>query len=71
MLAPYAIQVILNEESHSFISAFITIFIGILFIQQTWKDLNLTLDKFLFSSMAWFTVPHLSLPYLLSTENFL
>ena len=32
MLAPYAIQVILNEESHSFISAsFITIFIGILF----------------------------------------
>ena len=33
MLAPYTLQIILNEGSHSFISAsFVTIFIGILFI---------------------------------------
>ena len=74
MLAPYAIQVILNEESHSFISAsFITIFIGILFILANLeKEFKLNLRQtFLFSSMAWFTVAAFgSLPYLLSTENF-
>ena len=33
MLGPYALQVILDEGSHSFISAsFVTIFIGVLFI---------------------------------------
>ena len=33
MLAPYTLQVFLDEGSHSFISAsFVTIFIGVLFI---------------------------------------
>ena len=33
MLAPYTLQIIFDEGSHSFISAsFVTIFIGILFI---------------------------------------
>ena len=33
MLVPYAIQLIYNENSHSFVSSsFVTIFIGILFI---------------------------------------
>ena len=33
MLAPYSMQLIYNENSHSFVSSsFITIFVGILFI---------------------------------------
>ena len=33
MLIPYALQIFLHEESHSFISSsFITIFVGVLFI---------------------------------------
>ena len=33
MLAPYLLQIILNEGSHSFVSAsFVTIFIGVLFV---------------------------------------
>ena len=33
MLAPYALQIVLMEDSHSFIAAsFVTIFIGVLFV---------------------------------------
>ena len=74
MLAPYAIQVILHEESHSFISAsFVTIFIGVLFILANLeKEFKLNLRQtFLFSSLAWIMVALFgSLPFLLSTQNF-
>ena len=74
MLAPYVIQVILNEGSHSFISAsFVTIFIGILFILANLeKEFKLNLRQtFLFSSLAWVMVAAFgSLPFLLSTQNF-
>ena len=74
MLAPYAIQVILNEKSHSFISAsFVTIFIGVLFILANLeKEFKLNLRQtFLFSSLAWVMVAAFgSLPFLLSTQNF-
>ncbi len=74
MLAPYAIQIILNEGSHSFISAsFVTIFIGILFILANLeKEFKLNLRQtFLFSSLAWVMVATFgSLPFLLSTQDF-
>ena len=74
MLAPYAIQVILDEESHSFLSAsFVTIFIGVLFILANLeKEFKLNLRQtFLFSSLAWVMVAAFgSLPFLLSTQNF-
>ena len=74
MLAPYALQVVLDEGSHSFISAsFVTIFIGILFILANLdKEFKLNLRQtFLFSSLAWVTVAAFgSLPFLLSTQNF-
>ena len=74
MLAPYAIQVILNEKSHSFISAsFVTIFIGVLFILANLeKEFKLNLRQtFLFSSLAWIMIAAFgSLPFLLSTQNF-
>ena len=74
MLAPYAIQIILNEESHSFISAsFVTIFIGILFVLANLeKEFKLNLRQtFLFSSLAWIMVAAFgSLPFLLSNQNF-
>ena len=74
MLAPYVLQVVLDEGSHSFISAsFVTIFIGILFILANLeKEFKLNLRQtFLFSSLAWVTVAVFgSLPFLLSTQNF-
>ena len=74
MLAPYAIQVFMKEESHSFISAsFITIFIGVLFVLANLeKEFKLNLRQtFLFSSLAWFMVAVFgSLPFILSTQNF-
>ena len=74
MLAPYVIQVILDEESHSFISAsFVTIFIGVLFILSNLeKEFKLNLRQtFLFSTLAWVMVAAFgSLPFLLSTEKF-
>ena len=74
MLAPYVLQVVLDEGSHSFISAsFVTIFIGILFILANLeKESKLNLRQtFLFSSLAWVTVAVFgSLPFLLSTQNF-
>ncbi len=74
MLAPYAVQVILEEGSHSFISAsFVTIFIGILFVLANLeKEFKLNLRQtFLFSSLAWIMVATFgSLPFLLSSQNF-
>jgi len=74
MLAPYSMQVIYNENSHSFISSsFVTIFIGILCILANLeKDLKLNLRQtFLFSTMAWVTVAIFgSLPFVLSSQTF-
>ncbi len=74
MLAPYALQIYLDEGNHSFLSAsFVTIFIGILFILANLeKEFKLNLRQtFLFSSLAWIMVAIFgSLPFLLSTQNF-
>ena len=74
MLGPYALQVILDEGSHSFISAsFVTIFIGVLFILANLeKEFKLNLRQtFLFSSLAWVMVALFgSLPFVLSTQDF-
>ncbi len=74
MLAPYALQVIFDEGSHSFISAsFVTIFIGILFILANLeREFKLNLRQtFLFSSLAWVMVATFgSLPFILSTQDF-
>ena len=74
MLAPYSLQLIFKEDSHSFISAsFITIFIGVLFILANLeKEFKLNLRQtFLFSSLAWVMVAAFgSLPFLLSDQNF-
>ena len=59
MLAPYSIQVMYDENSHSFISSsFVTIFIGILFILANLeKEFKLNLRQtFLFSTLAWLMV---------------
>ena len=70
MLIPYSMQVVLNENSHSFIgSSFVTIFIGILFILGNLeKHFKLNLQQsFLFSALAWFLIAVFgSLPFLLS-----
>tara|TARA_Y100000591_G_scaffold303947_1_gene300208 strand:+ start:2949 stop:4397 length:1449 start_codon:yes stop_codon:yes gene_type:complete len=74
MLAPYSLQIIFDEGSHSFISSsFVTIFIGILFILANLeKEFKLNLRQtFLFSSLAWFMVAVFgSLPFLLSSQSF-
>ena len=74
MLAPYSMQVIYSENSHSFISSsFVTIFIGILCILANLeKDLKLNLRQtFLFSTLAWVTVAIFgSLPFVLSSQTF-
>ena len=74
MLAPYSMQVIYKENSHSFISSsFVTIFIGILCILANLeKDLKLNLRQtFLFSTLAWVTVAIFgSLPFVLSKQEF-
>ena len=74
MLAPYAMQVILKEGSHSFISSsFVTIFIGVLFVLANLeKEFKLNLRQtFLFSSLAWVMVATFgSLPFLLSSQDF-
>ena len=51
MLAPYSMQILYNENSHSFISSsFVTIFIGVLFILANLeKEFRLNLKQtFLF-----------------------
>ena len=74
MLAPYMLQIIFEEGSHSFVSAsFVTIFIGILFVLANLeKEFKLNLRQtFLFSSLAWIMVATFgSLPFLFSSENF-
>ena len=74
MLAPYSMQVLYKENSHSFISSsFVTIFIGILCILANLeKDLKLNLRQtFLFSTLAWVTVAIFgSLPFVLSNQTF-
>ena len=74
MLAPYAMQIMYNENSHSFVSSsFVTIFIGILFILANLENeykLNLR-QTFLFSTLAWSMVALFgSLPFLLSPKEF-
>ena len=59
MLAPYILQIVFKEGSHSFISAsFVTIFIGVLFILSNLeKEFKLNLRQtFLFSSLAWIMI---------------
>jgi len=74
MLAPYSLQIIHKENSHSFISSsFVTIFIGILCILANLeKDLKLNLRQtFLFSTLAWVTIAIFgSLPFVLSSQTF-
>ena len=74
MLVPYAVQLIFNENSHSFLSsAFITIFIGTLFVLANLeKDYRLNLQQtFLFSTLAWvFIALFGSLPFIVSKINF-
>ena len=74
MLAPYTLQILFNEGSHSFISAsFVTIFVGVLFVLANLeKEFKLNLRQtFLFSSLAWVMVAAFgSLPFLLSTQDF-
>jgi trk system potassium uptake protein TrkH len=74
MLAPYSIQVIYAENSHSFISSsFVTIFIGILFVLANLeKEFKLNLRQtFLFSTLAWLMIAIFgSLPFLLSANEF-
>ena len=74
MLAPYSMQIIYGENSHSFVSsAFVTIFIGILFILANLdKEFKLNLRQtFLFSALAWLMIAIFgSLPFLLSTSEF-
>ncbi len=74
MLAPYFMQVLYEENSHSFISSsIVTIFIGILCILANLeRDLKLNLRQtFLFSTLAWVTVAIFgSLPFILSSQTF-
>ncbi len=74
MMAPYAMQLVYNEDSHSFISsAFVTIFIGILFVLANLeKEFKLNLRQtFLFSTLAWLMVATFgSLPFILSPKEF-
>ena len=74
MLAPYVMQLMYKEDSHSFISsAFVTIFVGILFILANLeREFKLNLRQtFLFSTLAWLMVAIFgSLPFLLSPEKF-
>ena len=74
MLAPYSMQIIFKENSHSFIaSSFTTIFIGILFVLANLeKEFKLNLRQtFLFSTLAWVMVAVFgSLPFVLSTMGF-
>ena len=74
MLIPYIVQMIYDENSHSFLSsAFVTIFIGVLFILANLdQDYKLNLQQtFLFSSLAWIAAALFgSLPFHLSVLEF-
>ena len=71
MLVPYSLQILYEENSHSFLSsAFVTIFIGVLFILGNLeKEHRLNLQEtFFFSTLAWvFVAAFGSLPFTLST----
>ncbi len=75
MLIPYFAQIIIYEEnSHSFLSsAFVTAFIGTLFILtnigEGERELSLNLQQtFLFSTLAWLSVAIFgSIPFIFST----
>jgi trk system potassium uptake protein TrkH len=73
MLAPYLVQILYKENSHSFLSSsFVTIFIGILFILTNLEEkFNLNLQQtFLFSTLAWLSIAIFgSLPFILSSLN--
>ena len=74
MLVPYSIQILYNENSHSFISsAFVTVFIGVLLmLANLEKDFKLNLQQtFLFSTLAWVSVALFgSIPFILSPMTF-
>ncbi len=74
MLIPYSIQLLYNENSHSFVSSsFVTIFIGVLFVLANLeREFRLNLRQtFLFSTLAWLMVAIFgSLPFLLSPKEF-
>ena len=74
MLIPYSIQILYNENSHSFVSSsFVTIFIGVLFVLANLeREFRLSLRQtFLFSTLAWLMVAIFgSLPFLLSPKEF-
>ena len=71
MLVPYMTQLFYNENSHSFLSsAFITMFIGVLFVLTNLeKESHLNLQQtFLFSTLSWvFVAIFGSIPFILST----
>ena len=73
-IAPYSMQIVYKEDSHSFISSsFVTIFIGVLFVLANLeKEFKLNLRQtFLFSTLAWVMVAIFgSLPFVLSTMGF-
>ena len=75
MLIPYTVQLLQQENSHSFIgSSFITIFIGVLFILSNLeKQFKLNLQQtFLFSALAWFLIATFgSLPFCYHQFHFL
>ena len=73
MLAPYALQLLYYENSHSFVaSSFITIFFGVLLVLGNLEKkyvLNLQ-QTFLFSTLAWLSVAIFgSIPFILSTSE--
>ncbi len=74
MLVPYSMQLMYNENSHSFVSSsFVTIFIGVLFVLANLeREFRLSLRQtFLFSTLAWFMVAVFgSLPFILSPKEF-
>jgi trk system potassium uptake protein len=74
MIVPYFMQLIYDENSHSFISSsFVTIFVGILFILANLeKEFKLDLrETFLFSTLAWVMIAIFgSLPFILSPKEF-
>ena len=73
MLAPYFVQLLYQENSHSFLaSSFLTIFFGILIILANLeKEFRLTLPQtFFFSTLAWVVVAVFgSIPFLLSSTG--
>ena len=74
MLVPYLVQILYQENSHSFLSSsFITILIGALFVlANLQKDYQLNLKQtFLFSTFAWLSIAIFgALPFMLSEINF-